>query len=64
MTNERSYRPRLADAYTYLPNSVTRFPGPQDLAQRLAATGLDEFQYLLAAGGITAIHAGGKPRED
>lgn len=52
-----------SDAYTYLPNSVKRFPGPHELAQRLAAAGLDEVQYLLTAGGIIAIHAGRKPPE-
>jgi demethylmenaquinone methyltransferase/2-methoxy-6-polyprenyl-1,4-benzoquinol methylase len=49
------------DAYTYLPNSVKRFPGPHELAQRLAATGLEDVRYLLTAGGIIAIHAGRKP---
>jgi demethylmenaquinone methyltransferase/2-methoxy-6-polyprenyl-1,4-benzoquinol methylase len=49
------------DAYTNLPNSVKRFPGPHELAQRLAATGLEDVRYLLTAGGIIAIHAGRKP---
>ena len=50
-----------ADAYTYLPNSVKRFPGPHELAQRLAAAGLQDIRYLLTAGGIIAIHVGHKP---
>jgi demethylmenaquinone methyltransferase/2-methoxy-6-polyprenyl-1,4-benzoquinol methylase len=50
-----------SDAYTYLPNSVKRFPGPHELAQRLAAAGLDEVHYVLTAGGIIAIHAGRRP---
>lgn len=50
-----------SDAYTYLPSSVRRFPGPHELAQRLAAAGLDEVHYLLTAGGIIAIHAGRRP---
>ena len=50
-----------SDAYTYLPNSVKRFPGPHELAQRLAAAGLQDVHYLLTAGGIIAIHAGRKP---
>ncbi len=50
-----------ADAYTYLPNSVKRFPGPHELAQRLSAAGLEDVRYLLTAGGIIAIHAGRKP---
>jgi demethylmenaquinone methyltransferase/2-methoxy-6-polyprenyl-1,4-benzoquinol methylase len=49
------------DAYTYLPNSVKRFPGPHELAQRLDAAGLTDVRYLLTAGGIIAIHAGTKP---
>jgi demethylmenaquinone methyltransferase / 2-methoxy-6-polyprenyl-1,4-benzoquinol methylase len=47
-----------SDAYTYLPSSVRRFPGPRGLAQRLAAAGLDDVRWLLTAGGIIAIHAG------
>jgi demethylmenaquinone methyltransferase/2-methoxy-6-polyprenyl-1,4-benzoquinol methylase len=50
-----------ADAYAYLPNSVKRFPGPHQLAQRLAAAGLEDIRYLLTAGGIIAIHVGHKP---
>jgi demethylmenaquinone methyltransferase/2-methoxy-6-polyprenyl-1,4-benzoquinol methylase len=49
------------DAYNYLPNSVKRFPGPHELAQRLDAAGLVEIRYLLTAGGIIAIHAGRRP---
>lgn len=50
-----------SEAYSYLPSSVKRFPGPHELAQRLAAAGLEEVHYLLTAGGIIAIHAGRKP---
>jgi len=56
----------IADAYTYLPNSVKRFPGPVELAGELAAAGLVDVSYLLTAGGIVAIHSGtvaGAPRE-
>jgi demethylmenaquinone methyltransferase/2-methoxy-6-polyprenyl-1,4-benzoquinol methylase len=48
----------IADAYTYLPDSVKRFPGPAALAGEMARAGLDEINYLLLAGGIVAIHAG------
>ena len=51
-----------ADAYAYLPNSVKRFPGPHELAQRLSSAGLEDVRYLLTAGGIIAIHAGRKPQ--
>ena len=46
------------DAYSYLPNSVKRFPGPEALAGELAAAGLTEVHWILTAGGIIAIHAG------
>ena len=50
-----------SDAYTYLPSSVRRFPGPEELARRLAAAGLTDVRWILTAGGIIAIHAGTKP---
>jgi demethylmenaquinone methyltransferase/2-methoxy-6-polyprenyl-1,4-benzoquinol methylase len=51
---------RLADseAYTYLPSSVRRFPGPEQLAARMAAAGLVDVRWILTAGGIIAIHSG------
>jgi demethylmenaquinone methyltransferase / 2-methoxy-6-polyprenyl-1,4-benzoquinol methylase len=52
---------RFDDAYTYLPNSVKRFPAPHDLAGRLAAAGLSDVRYVLTAGGIIALHVGVKP---
>jgi demethylmenaquinone methyltransferase/2-methoxy-6-polyprenyl-1,4-benzoquinol methylase len=48
----------IADAYTYLPSSVKRFPAPAELAAELASAGLEEISYVLLAGGIVAIHAG------
>jgi demethylmenaquinone methyltransferase / 2-methoxy-6-polyprenyl-1,4-benzoquinol methylase len=48
----------IADAYTYLPSSVKRFPAPAELAAELAGAGLEEISYVLLAGGIVAIHAG------
>ena len=47
-----------ADAYTYLPNSVRRFPGPYELAARLASAGLSAVRYVITAGGIIALHVG------
>ncbi len=49
-----------ADAYTYLPSSVRRFPGPQELAARMAAAGLVDVRWILTAGGIIALHAGAR----
>jgi demethylmenaquinone methyltransferase/2-methoxy-6-polyprenyl-1,4-benzoquinol methylase len=48
----------IADAYTYLPNSVKRFPAPAALAAELQGVGLAEVSWILTAGGIIAIHAG------
>ena len=48
----------IADAYTYLPSSVKRFPAPAQLAAELERAGLGEIAYVLLAGGIVAIHAG------
>jgi demethylmenaquinone methyltransferase/2-methoxy-6-polyprenyl-1,4-benzoquinol methylase len=47
-----------ADAFTYLPRSVRRFPGPQELAATLERCGLRRIRYVLTAGGIIAIHVG------
>lgn len=46
------------DAYEYLPNSVRRFPGPRDLAAKMAAAGMEDVRWVLTAGGIIAIHSG------
>ena len=46
------------DAYTYLPSSVRRFPGPHELAAELVAAGLEDVRYVLTAGGIIALHVG------
>jgi demethylmenaquinone methyltransferase/2-methoxy-6-polyprenyl-1,4-benzoquinol methylase len=45
-------------AYSYLPASVKRFPGPDTLAAQL--TGFDDVDYRLFAGGIVALHTGTK----
>ncbi len=53
----------IAQAYSYLPNSVKRFPGPAALAAEMAHLGLSEISYVIMAGGIVAIHAGTVPNE-
>lgn len=45
-------------AYSYLPSSVKRFPGPEELARRMAAAGLVDVRWILTAGGIIALHSG------
>jgi demethylmenaquinone methyltransferase / 2-methoxy-6-polyprenyl-1,4-benzoquinol methylase len=47
-----------AQAYSYLPNSVRRFPGPRVLAETMSRCGLERIRYVLTAGGIIAIHGG------
>jgi demethylmenaquinone methyltransferase / 2-methoxy-6-polyprenyl-1,4-benzoquinol methylase len=47
-----------AEAYSYLPSSVRRFPGARGLAAAMAAVGLVRVRWILTAGGIIAIHAG------
>jgi demethylmenaquinone methyltransferase/2-methoxy-6-polyprenyl-1,4-benzoquinol methylase len=47
-----------ADAYTYLPSSVRRFPRPEPLAATMSESGLGAIRYVLTAGGIIALHVG------
>src|SRR4051794_6536913 len=49
---------RFDDAYTYLPNSVKRFPGPEALAGAMDRVGLTDVRWVLTAGGIIALHHG------
>jgi len=46
------------EAYTYLPSSVKRFPGPEALGGRMHAAGLRDVRWILTAGGIIALHSG------
>ena len=45
-------------AYTYLPESVKEFPGPEALAERMARSGFRETRWELLSGGIAAFHVG------
>jgi demethylmenaquinone methyltransferase/2-methoxy-6-polyprenyl-1,4-benzoquinol methylase len=47
-----------SDAYTYLPNSVRRWPAPEPLAGALARAGLTDIRWILTGGGIIAMHVG------
>ena len=49
------------EAYTYLPASVRRFPGPDDLSALMERAGFEDVHYRLLGGGIVALHIGGKP---
>ena len=48
------------EAYTYLPNSVRRFPDPEGLAAAMQRAGLGDIRWILTAGGIIALHVGTK----
>jgi len=47
-----------ADAYSYLPESVKRFPPPDGLAAKMHDAGLEDIRWTILAGGIIAIHSG------
>lgn len=47
-----------ADAYSYLPSSVRRFPSPPGLAAVLAGAGLADVRWIVTGGGAIALHAG------
>jgi len=51
-----------ADAYSYLPDSVRRFPAPRALAAIMWEAGLRPVRYRITAGGIIALHVGEVPR--
>lgn len=50
-------------AYTYLPASVRRFPGPEEFAARMHEAGFAGARWRLFAGGIVALHVGRAPGE-
>ena len=49
-------------AYSYLPASVRRFPGPDQLGKIMYAAGLERVRYRTLAGGIIGLHVGEVPR--
>jgi len=51
------------EAYTYLPESIRRFPGPQRLAVMLEDAGFSEVAFHLLCLGVAAIHTGKKRDE-
>jgi demethylmenaquinone methyltransferase/2-methoxy-6-polyprenyl-1,4-benzoquinol methylase len=48
-------------AYTYLPASVRRFPGPDDLSALLERAGFADVRHRLLGGGIVALHVSTRP---
>lgn len=48
-------------AYEYLPNSVSRFPDQERLAELMRAAGFEGVGYRNLTGGIAALHTGTRP---
>jgi demethylmenaquinone methyltransferase/2-methoxy-6-polyprenyl-1,4-benzoquinol methylase len=48
-------------AYSYLPDSVSRFPDQELLAQMMREAGFAEVEYKNLTGGIAALHTGERP---
>ncbi len=48
-------------AYTYLPASVRRFPGPEHLSALLEDAGFENVSFRLLGGGSVALHTGARP---
>ena len=46
------------DAYTYLPESVRRFPSAGELEKQMRASGFREVRHEFMTGGIVALHLG------
>jgi demethylmenaquinone methyltransferase/2-methoxy-6-polyprenyl-1,4-benzoquinol methylase len=46
------------DAYLYLPESVRKFPGPEELAWQMREAGFAEVRFEYLTGGIVALHLG------
>ena len=46
------------DAYAYLPDSVSKFPGADELASQMRRAGFREVSFHRLTGGIVALHLG------
>lgn len=51
---------RHGSAYSYLPESVLRFPEPARLAEMMTAAGFESVGYQTLTGGIAALHWGNR----
>ena len=45
-----------SDAYTYLPESVRKFPGAEELANKMKVAGFDDVSFSRMTMGIVALH--------
>ena len=48
------------EAYTYLPESIKKFPDAEGLATRMRASGFRSVEFLRMTGGAVALHLGTK----
>jgi len=48
------------DAYSYLPESIEKFPSAEELAARMLAVGFRDVDFLRMTGGTVALHLGTK----
>lgn len=48
------------DAYSYLPESIERFPSAEDLAARMRSAGFRDVSFVRMTGGTVALHLGTK----
>ena len=46
------------DAYTYLPESVRKFPSPEELAEEMRRAGFEQVRYERFTGGVATLHLG------
>jgi demethylmenaquinone methyltransferase/2-methoxy-6-polyprenyl-1,4-benzoquinol methylase len=46
------------EAYTYLPESVSKFPGPEELAEQMRSAGFSKVRFERMTFGIVALHTG------
>lgn len=46
------------DAYTYLPESVSKFPGAEELAAEMRKMGFQDVEFTRMTGGVVALHIG------
>src|SRR6202021_2464531 len=46
------------DAYSYLPESIRKFPTAEELAQEMRGVGLEQVEFERMTGGAVALHVG------
>lgn len=47
-----------SEAYSYLPESIRKFPGAEDLAKAMRAAGFERVEFDRMTGGAVALHLG------